>query len=127
MSAPASILVVEDEALIALDLKFQLQDMGHRVIGMAASAEQAYAFVERERPDLILMDIHIKGAVDGIEVAMQLNRFDGVPVIFVTANSDAATMARTGHAMPISHVFKPFKHEELRAAVDDALAHTRAS
>src|SRR6185295_4152240 len=93
----AAILVVEDERVVASDLAESLARMGYDVVGTAASSSECIAHAEKRRPDLVLMDIRIEGPLDGIETAQLLrSRFD-VPVIFLTAFADEATVARAKH------------------------------
>ncbi len=90
----ARVMVVEDERIVALHLRQQLVKLGYEVPGLAASGEQALRLVAAARPDLILMDIHIEGSLDGIETAARLPTDDTIPVIYLTAYSEAATLER---------------------------------
>jgi diguanylate cyclase (GGDEF)-like protein/PAS domain S-box-containing protein len=118
---PASILIVEDEAIVALDLQSQLEEMGYRVCGVADNGMDAIASARKLRPSVILMDIVIKGKIDGVDVAHQIERWPHIPVIFLTAYSDASTVARVARAAPYGYLTKPFRAEELRAAIEVAL------
>jgi PAS domain S-box-containing protein len=118
---PHLILIVEDEAVIALDLKLELQDMGYRVAGPARSGEQALALAAQEQPDLVLMDIRIQGALDGVETAARLGRSGEPPVIFLTSHSDDETVSRAAQTAPYGFLTKPFQARELRAAIEVAL------
>jgi signal transduction histidine kinase len=122
MKPPHAILIVEDEAVIALDLKLVLQDMGHRVLGPVGSGEQALALVAQEPPDLVLMDIRLHGPLDGVETAARLGPAGGPPVIFLSSHSDDETVARAARAAPFGFLTKPFQPRELRAAIEVALA-----
>ncbi len=117
----ARILIVEDERIIALDLKEQLRRFGCEVVGIHPDAESAITAVQELRPDLVLMDIMIQGPVDGIEAARLLRDTTHVPVVFLTAYSDDATLARAKAADPHGYVLKPFKERELYSAIDIAL------
>lgn len=119
---PPLILIVEDEAVIALDLKLELQDMGYRVAGPARTGEQALALAAQEQPALVLMDIRIQGALDGVETAARLGRSGEPPVIFLTSHSDDETVARAAQTAPYGFLTKPFQARELRAAIEVALA-----
>ena len=90
----ARLLVVEDEAIVARDLERTLMRMGYEVMALAASGEDALARAAEVRPDLALMDIHLAGQLDGIATAQQLRQVYGVPVVYLTAHSDAATFQR---------------------------------
>jgi len=117
----AAILVVEDERVVAHDIAESLDRMGYEVVGTAASSTECLAHAERQRPDLVLMDIRIEGALDGIETAKLLrSRFD-VPVIFLTAFADEATVARAKHTEAHGYILKPFRAGELKSAVEIAL------
>jgi PAS domain S-box-containing protein len=116
-----SILIVEDEAIIALDLRQQLEDLGYTVVGIAESAEQAFEMVRRHNPALTLMDIRLKGPVDGIEAAAIFSRRHRVPVVFLTSHTDEATVQRAADAAAYGYVTKPFRIGELRAAIEIAL------
>jgi len=117
----AAILVVEDERVVARDIQESLLRMGYDVIGTAASSSECLAHAEERRPDLVLMDIRIEGALDGIETARVLRtRFD-VPVIFLTAYADEQTVARAKETEAHGYILKPFRAGELRSAVEIAL------
>jgi PAS domain S-box-containing protein len=119
------ILIVEDEAIVALDLRLHLEELGYVVDGVAASAQAAHGFVERRTPDLILMDVHLQGEVDGIEVAGAIRRTRDVPVIFLTAHSDDQTVMRAAGTAPYGYLTKPYQLRELRAGVEVALTKAR--
>jgi signal transduction histidine kinase len=117
----ARILVVEDEAIIALDLCMRLRCLGYDVVGHACCADQAFSLASRRRPDLVLMDIMIAGECDGIETAQLLQeRFD-VGVVYLTAYGDEATVARAGRAKPYGFLLKPVRDDDLRCTVEMAL------
>jgi PAS domain S-box-containing protein len=119
--APSSILIVEDEAVVALDLKMQLEDLGYRVVGIADDAEQAMRLAAQHKPSLALMDIQLKGAVDGVTVAGELRRHVDLPVIFLTSFSDAQTVRRAAATAPYGYLTKPFQIKEVAAGVEVAL------
>jgi PAS domain S-box-containing protein len=118
---PSSILIVEDEAVVALDLKMQLEDLGYRVVGIADDAEQAMQMARQHRPSLALMDIQLKGVADGVEVAAELRRQMDMPVIFLTSFSDAQTVRRAAETAPYGYLTKPFQIKEVAAGVEVAL------
>jgi two-component system cell cycle sensor histidine kinase/response regulator CckA len=121
MSVPASILVVEDEALIADDLERTLRRLGYAVPAVIAEGERALEAAERHAPSLVLMDIKLKGRVDGIDAARAIqDRFE-TPIVFLTSHSDAATLSRASTARPQGYVMKPFVERDLRVAIDLAL------
>lgn len=120
MKAP-TILVVEDEGIVAFNLQQRLQQFGYHVIGPTESDADSLALVARERPDLVLMDIHIKGELDGIELASLLGRDFQLPVVYLTAYSEDATLERARRTRPYGYLIKPFSERELHATVQMAL------
>ena len=88
------VLIVEDENIVAMDLSRRLSRLGYQVIGMASNGKRALELVESRHPDIILMDIHIKGNKDGIEVADDINELYHIPVIFLTAYSEDSTLRK---------------------------------
>src|ERR1035437_7295134 len=90
----ANILIVEDEAIVALENKMNLSALGHKVIAIIASAEDAIIAFYEKVPDLILLDIKLKGNMDGIEAIHEIRKHSSVPVILITGNSDTKTLQR---------------------------------
>jgi two-component system sensor histidine kinase UhpB len=119
--APAKILVVEDEGIIAMEIQHELQLAGYAVAGPAFSGAQAIAMAEEARPDAVLMDVVLQGAMDGIETAARLRKVLDVPVVYLTAYGDSTTVARAKTTGPYSYLVKPFRSSELLAAVEVAL------
>jgi CheY-like chemotaxis protein len=115
------LLIVEDESVVALDLRLGLEDLGYQVQGSAASGEEAIRMAAQRRPDLVLMDIRIRGNLDGIETAAILRRRHDMPVVFLSAHSDADTLGRAERAGMDAYLIKPVGFEELRAAIERAL------
>ncbi|MBL0058699.1 MAG: response regulator [Elusimicrobia bacterium] len=115
------ILIVEDERIVAEDLKRFLMKTGYVVTGIAASGEEAIRNVELQRPDLVLMDIRIQGPQDGIEVAERLYAEYNLPVSFLTAYADSATLDRAKVTMPFGYILKPFETRSLQAVIELAL------
>ncbi|HSN56034.1 MAG TPA: sigma 54-interacting transcriptional regulator [Candidatus Sulfomarinibacteraceae bacterium] len=116
-----SILIVEDESLVARDIQNRLTKQGYSFAGWACSAEEAIAQVESSSPDLVLMDINLKGPVDGIEAAEQIRQRFDVPVVFVTAFADQETLNRAKIADPFGYILKPFSERELHSTIEIAL------
>jgi two-component system, response regulator PdtaR len=112
------IVVVEDEIFIRLDLMSHLGTAGHAVVGTADSAEDAVNTVERERPDMVLMDVRLTGQRDGIDAALEIWQRFNIRSLFVSANLDAAARSRAAPANPIGFLEKPFTRANLLAAVD---------
>lgn len=119
--SPARVMVVEDEQIIALDLQETLSRLGYAVTGIAASGEDALARLIEERPDLVLMDIKLQGAIDGIDAADLIRRTFDLPVIYLTAHADTATLQRAKITEPYGYVLKPFDERELHVYIDMAL------
>jgi signal transduction histidine kinase len=120
------ILVVEDEGVVALDIKRTLTDYGYEIGETAATADQAIRLASEWCPDLVLMDIRIKGDRDGIETAKILRSRFGVPVIYLTANADEPTTRRAMSTEPLAYLVKPVKPLALRGAVELGLCRHEA-
>lgn len=121
----ARILLVEDERLIAVDIRARLESAGHTVCAIAADADSALEEVIRHRPDMALMDIRIRGPVDGIEVATRFRDEFGTPVIFLTASADPVNFARAKDARPHGYILKPFQDHSVEIVIDMALERIR--
>jgi diguanylate cyclase (GGDEF)-like protein/PAS domain S-box-containing protein len=115
------ILLVEDEAVVAMDLAEQLADMGYRVCAIADNGVDARALATQLQPAVVLMDVVIKGSVDGIELAAGLRDCCDAPVIFLTAFSDLSTVHRASQTSPFGFLTKPFQPLEIRAAIEVAI------
>lgn len=115
------VLVVEDEALIALDLELRLARLGYDVCGVADHCAEALSLFHEQGADLVLMDISIRGDVDGIDTALAIRALADVPVIFVSAYTDGATQARAQAASPYGQIGKPFDESKLEEAMRRAL------
>jgi PAS domain S-box-containing protein len=122
----AKIMVVEDEWLVAQGIKESLEDLGYEVVGLAATGEEALQSAALHRPDLVLMDILLKGGMDGIEVATRLRRDFEVPALFLTAYADSQTLGRAKMTEPYGYLLKPFEARELHSAVEIALYKSQA-
>ena len=120
-SAPR-ILIVEDEFVIASDIERCLADAGYEVAAISSSGQRAVELAERLQPDLVLMDIQLPGELDGISAATRIGERFGLPVVFLTAQSDPATLARAQVAGPFGYVVKPFSEKALYGAVETAIA-----
>jgi two-component system, sensor histidine kinase and response regulator len=123
-NAPAPlprIIVVEDEKIVAWDIKMRLQKLGYEIPAVVSSGEDALKAVEKFRPDLVLMDMHIDGPIDGIETTRLIHECTDVPVIYLTAHSDDATLQRAKITDPFGYVIKPFEERELHTAIQLAL------
>jgi len=116
-----SILIVEDEAISAMNLKTTLISLGYRVTGIASSGERAIEMADEETPDLILMDIHLAGRLSGIEAAEQILVRHSVPVIYVTAYADPGLVNRAKLTKPYGYIIKPYDEREIRTRIEIAL------
>lgn len=116
-----TILIVEDEAAIAMELQSRLIDLGYRVLGPVASSEGALRLVQAQPPDMVLMDIRIQGSRDGIEVAAEIRAQHDLPIIFLTANADASTLQRAKLTEPVGFLTKPFREREVQAMIEMGL------
>ena len=117
----ARILVVEDERLVALALEQCLKAIGHDVVALVTTGQEAVRKAVELEPDLVLMDIRLKGEVDGIEAAVRIHDNFGTPIVYLTAYSDDNTLERARAAQPYGYVLKPFEEKSLKSAVAMAL------
>jgi CheY-like chemotaxis protein len=117
------ILVVEDEILIAEDLRLILQRMGHEVVGIASSGTEAIRKANKLHPDLVLMDVRLQGAMDGIETARQIRSTADIPIVYVTAYASA--LAALDLNDRCTRLAKPFSPLQLQAAIAAVLGDTR--
>jgi diguanylate cyclase (GGDEF)-like protein/PAS domain S-box-containing protein len=118
---PASILVVEDEASVAMDIKRQLEAIGYHVTGTAARGEEAIMVAREKKPSLVLMGILIKESMDSIEMARHIIRGFNIPVVFLVSSADPATIGRVAGVTPYGYLIKPFQTRQLHAAIEVAL------
>ena len=117
----AKILIVEDEAIIAEEIKTGLEDMGYSVTSIVKTGEAAIEKAQQDRPDLILMDIRLEGKIDGIEAAERIRSRFGVPVIFLTAHVDEEKLDRAKLALPFGYLLKPIQDRDLKVTIEMAL------
>lgn len=119
------ILIVEDEPILGLELSEVLQRSGYDTLPVVSSGDEVQSAVQMQLPDLIMMDIHIRGGLDGIEAARQLRREFDTPLIFLTAYSDKQTLDRAAKVEPDGYLIKPFHETELLANIRLALEKRR--
>ncbi|HEX2865538.1 MAG TPA: PAS domain S-box protein [Ignavibacteriales bacterium] len=119
--AKANIFIVEDESIVALDLKYSLENLGYTVCGLASSAEEAVKRILEVKPQLVLMDIGLDGPADGITAAAEIKSKLDVPLIYLTANSDEGTFNRAKVTGPFGYVLKPFDERDLQTTIEMAL------
>jgi CheY-like chemotaxis protein len=116
------ILIVEDDDIIARVEDWRLKNLGYKVCGRATYAAEALELVSKHKPDLVLMDINIKGDIDGIETAKMIKKGFNIPVVYVTSHSDGATLERAKESKPAGFILKPFEDNDLRIAIEIALS-----
>jgi len=102
-----NILIVEDQAIVAMTIETQLEELGYKVAGIAASGQEAILLAREKKPDLILMDINLEGTMDGITAAEHISLFLDSPIIYLTAYSDGETIRRAGLTSPFTYLTKP--------------------
>ena len=115
------ILIVEDEIITAIDIKDFLQDNGYVVLAIVSTGEEAIKKVEEENPDLVLMDIMLKGEMDGIETTRQIRSISNIPIVYLTAYSDKNILERAKITEPFGYILKPFNMRELYIHIEIAL------
>jgi CheY-like chemotaxis protein len=121
MSNP-TILIVEDEAIISKDIANRLRRLGYAVVGATDTGEKAIEIARRLRPSLVLMDIRLAGAMDGVIAADTIRKECQLPVVFMTAYSDKATIQRAGQVQAFGYIMKPFDDRELHVQIEMSLS-----
>lgn len=121
MSEPLKIMIVEDEAIVALDLSMRLEQEGYAVTGIADNSDEAEELFRSNPPDLLLMDININGTRDGIETAKRLKQIQEVPIIFLTAFSQSEYVNRAKEINPAAYLVKPFNADSLYTSIQIAI------
>lgn len=122
IAKPPSILIVEDEALIAANIEEVLEESGFRVAGVASSALEALSIADEQRPQLALVDIRLSGDMDGIELACRLRDEYAVPSIFLSGLFDSGITSRAERARPLGFLRKPFRPSQVFNAIERALS-----
>lgn len=117
--------IVEDEQVVAEDISIMLLDSGYEVLEPAMRYDEAIEMIEKDRPDLLLLDINIPGKRDGVDLAETVKREYGIPFIFLTANSDSETLARVIRIKPAAFLTKPVMSNQLHAAIEIAINSAR--
>ncbi|MFW6112599.1 MAG: response regulator [Chloroflexota bacterium] len=119
--AERRILVVEDETVIASEIQGTLRELEYTVVDVVASGEEAVEKTDEHHPDLVLMDIVLKGEMDGIQAAEQIRAQHNIPVVYLTAYTDESTMERAKISEPYGYIVKPFEDRELHSNIEMAL------
>jgi DNA-binding LytR/AlgR family response regulator len=116
-----NILIVEDESIVAKDIQMILRKLGYNVVAICSNGEDALRAVEEHTPELILMDIMLKGEMSGIQTAEQVKSRFNIPIIYLTAYADESTLSKAKITEPYGYIIKPFKEIDLRTAIEIAL------
>ena len=124
---PVRVLIVEDEILTARAIAGDLTDLGYAVIGFARSGQEAIEMATHARPDVILMDIKLKGPMDGVSATHRIQTSLDIPVIYLTASSDTETVKRALYSSAYGYITKPYREKDLHDAIKNALDRKRAS
>ncbi|MGL4597732.1 MAG: response regulator [Bacteroidia bacterium] len=116
-----NILIVEDESIVAKDIQMSLRKLGYNVVAICSNGEDAIAAVGEHLPQLVLMDIMLKGEMSGIEAAEQIRERHSIPIIYLTAYADESTLSKAKITEPYGYIIKPFKEIDLRTSIEMAL------
>ena len=111
------VLIIEDEVIVALDIKSALEKLGFEVTDRATTYDEALNSVKKCKPDILLTDINLVGSKDGIETVKEIQKIANIPIIYLTAFSDNKTISRAVETNPIGYLLKPFKREELKSTI----------
>ncbi|UCD60895.1 MAG: response regulator [Flavobacteriaceae bacterium] len=111
------ILIVEDDMIIAANLSLQLTKLGYEVIGIVSRGEDAISNANQNKPDIILMDVNLKGSIDGIDAAIAIHLQNEIPIIYLTANNDDGTFSRAKETQPYAFISKPFNKLDLQRTI----------
>lgn len=120
------VLIVEDEAIVAMALSRALPRLGLEVCRVLASGEEALDFLNNQKPDLVLMDIHLLGALDGIQTAERIREHHELPIVFMTGYSISEIQEKTKHLANVAHVGKPVGISTLAQVIESTLGNSRA-
>ncbi len=118
---PVEVMIVEDEAIVGIDIQENLVNFGYKVVGISSSGEAAIEDAIKNKPEIILMDIQLNGKLDGIETAKQIRKKLGIPIIYLTAYGDDKTLSKALEASPSGYLLKPFVPRELHTSIQTAL------
>ena len=118
MMRPVRVLIVEDEMIIAAKISMHLEQSGYEVAGIIPRGEEAVIYCRENTPDILLLDINLKGLLDGIETAQVIQKEMDIPVIYLTGNTDDATFQRAKITRPFAFISKPYKKLDIQRAID---------
>lgn len=116
-----NVLVVEDENIVSKDIQHSLDKLGYNVVGAASTGEKALTLAHEHKPDVVLMDIMLKGDMNGIETASKIKESLNIPVIYLTAYADESTLSKAKVTEPYGYIIKPFKEIDLHTSIEMAL------
>lgn len=116
-----NILVVEDESIVSKDIQYSLKKLGYSVVGAASTGEKAIELAKTEHPDIVLMDIMLRGDLNGIQTAEIIRGEMAIPVVFLTAYTDESTLAKAKVSEPYGYIIKPFKEIDLQTSIEMAI------
>ncbi len=122
MHAPPQLLILEDERIIAAELKWRLTGLGYAVVGMAGSGAEAIEKARELRPDLVLADIGLPGGMTGLDAAAHIWEECEIPVVYVTAYTDAQTLTQARTPAPVLVIRKPFDMRQVQSTLEQALS-----
>ena len=122
MTPRSKIIIVEDEIIIALDLKLRLENLGHEVMSTVFNGEDAIKVAGEKNPDLVLMDIQLNGELDGINVAQQIRNLYNIPFIYLTGSYENALLERAKQTDPVGFISKPFDESEIQNLIETAMS-----
>jgi len=115
-----NVLVVEDESIVSKDIQYSLKKLGYNVVGVAATGQKAIELCGEKLPDIILMDIMLKGDINGIKASTRIKEVYNIPVIFLTAYADENTLSKAKVTEPYAYIIKPFKEIDLHTSIEMA-------
>lgn len=116
-----NVLIVEDESIVAKDIQHSLKKLGYNVLGICSTGEDAVKSVEELGPDIVLMDIMLKGNMSGVDAAAKIRETNNIPVIFLTAYADENTLSKAKVSEPFGYIIKPFKEIDLHTSIEMAI------
>lgn len=119
--AKINVLVVEDESIVSKDIQHSLKKLGYNVVGAASTGEKAIELAASTNPDIILMDIMLKGDLSGIDASEEINKAHAIPIIFLTAYADESTLSKAKITEPYGYILKPFKEIDLHTTIEMAI------
>ena len=122
-----NILIVEDEPIVAMEIKHRLEKMGHNICGLAAFGEKAIELASQTTPNLALMDIKLKGKMNGIEAAITIGEKYFIPSIFITAFSDDRTLTKIRETTNYEYLLKPFNEKDLAGAIERTINNQKST